>query len=221
VFISGRFLFVALQLFPMNDRQRQFIRALESNQEGFGISLSTEKLFNLTKYYELVQKHNDILHLVAPSPPETFAVRHVLESIFAEKFLPKNACFADIGAGAGLPAVPCLIARKDTRGFLIESKLKKAIFLREVLAECKLNDRAAILDRQFEEVPKPDVSYVLCRALDKFTQKLPKLLKWSGDCNLLFFGGNTLREELKKHGVKFEEKLLPLSEQRFLFVSSK
>lgn len=205
----------------MNDLQRQFIRALESNQEAFGVSLSAEKFFSLTKYYELVCKHNEILHLVAPSSPETFAVRHILESLFAEKFLPKNVRFADIGAGAGLPSVPCLIYRRDLRGALVESKMKKANFLRDVLAQCKLENRIEIFNRQFEELPKPDVSYVLCRALDKFTQKLPKLLKWSGDCSLLFFGGNALRDELEKHGVKFEEKLLPLSEQRFLFISAK
>ncbi|MDQ3181802.1 MAG: class I SAM-dependent methyltransferase [Acidobacteriota bacterium] len=203
----------------MNDLQRQFIRALESNQAAFGISLSVEKIFNLTKYYELVQKHNDILHLVAPAPPEVFAVRHVLESLFAETFLPKNARFADIGAGAGLPSVPCLIVRKDTRGFLIESKLKKACFLREVLTECKLEDRALVLDRQFEELEKPDVDFITCRALDKFTEKLSKILKWSKGCGLLFFGGNNLAESLEKYGVKFERKLIPNSEQRFIFIA--
>ena len=204
----------------MNDTQRQFIRAFESNQKSFDVSLSTEKIFNLARYYELIEKHNALLHLVAPANVETFVVRHVLESIYAEKFLPKNARFADIGTGAGLPAVPLLIARKDLRGSLVEAKLKKANFLREVLAECKLEDRAAIINRQFEELSSPAGSFVLCRALDKFTQKLPKLLKWCGDCNLLFFGGNALREELKKTGAKFETKLLPLSEQRFLFVSA-
>jgi 16S rRNA (guanine527-N7)-methyltransferase len=203
----------------MNDLQRQFIRALEGNQEAFGISLSVEKIFNLTKYYELVCRHNEILHLVAPSPPETFAVRHVLESIFAEKFLPKNARFADLGTGAGLPAVPCLIARKDARGFLIESKLKKANFLRQVLTECKLKDRAEILNRQFEELEKPNVDFILCRALDKFTEKLPRILKWSKRCGLLFFGGDSLGENLEKLGVKFEQKLIPQSEKRFLFVA--
>jgi 16S rRNA (guanine527-N7)-methyltransferase len=205
----------------MNDLQRQFIRAFESNQETFGISLSTEKVFNLTKYYELVCKHNDVLHLVAPAPPETFAVRHVLESLTLLEFLPKNAKCADVGAGAGLPSIPCLIARADLQGVLIESKLKKAEFLREVLTECKLENRARILNRQFEELPKPDASYICCRALDKFTQKLPKLLKWSGNSNMLFFGGNALRDELTKNGVKFTEKLMPLSEQRFLFASKK
>ncbi len=203
----------------MNDSQRQFIRALESNQKEFGVSLSTEKVFNLAKYYEFVCQHNKILHLVAPSPPEVFAVRHVLESLFAEKFLPKNARFADIGAGAGLPSLPCLITRKDLRGVLIESKLKKAKFLREVLAECQLNDRAKILDRQFEELEKPDVDFITCRALDKFIEKLPRILKWSKGCNLLFFGGNNLGEHLEKRGVKFERKLIPQSEQRFLFIA--
>jgi len=202
----------------MNDLQRQFIRALECNQESFGISLSTEKVFNLTKYYELVQKHNSILHLVAPSSPEIFAVRHVLESLFAEKFLSKNARLADLGAGAGFPSIPCLIARKDTRGFLIESKLKKAIFLREVLTECKLESRAEILNRQFQELEKPDVDFIFCRALDKFVEKLPKILKWSKGCELLFFGGNNLGRNLEKRGVKFEQKLIPLSEQRFLYI---
>lgn len=182
----------------MNDLQRQFIRAFEQNQEAFGVSLSTEKIFALAKYHELVEKHNALLHLVAPAPVETFVVRHVLESIYAEKFLPKNIKFVDLGTGAGLPSVPILIARKDLCGLLIESKLKKAEFLREVLTECRLENRAEILNRQFEEIEKPAADYILCRALDKFTQKLPRILKWSANARFLFFGGNSLRDALKK-----------------------
>lgn len=205
----------------MNDTHRQFIGAFEANQEIFGVALSTEKIFSLVKYYEFVERHNALLHLVAPAPAETFAVRHVLESLAMLEFLPKGAKFADVGAGAGLPSVPCLIARPDLRGVLIESKLKKAAFLEKVLLECRLKNRVEIFNRQFEELPKPDVSFVTCRALDKFTLKLPRLLKWSGKSKLLFFGGQALGDELKKHGVRFEEKLMPLSEQRFLFASVK
>ena len=205
----------------MNDAQREFIRAFEANAAAFAVELSTEKIFSLAKYYEIISKHNEILHLVAPSDVETFVVRHILESIFAEKFLPKNVVFADLGSGAGLPAVPILIARPDTRGTLIESKLKKAAFLNEVLTECKLENRAEIINRQFDEFDKPRVSFVLCRALDKFTQKLPRILKWSGSSNFLFFGGDNLRVELEKNAVKFDAQLLPLSERRFLFIGTK
>ena len=156
---------------------------------------------------------------VAPCSAEEFAVRHILESLTVLEFLPENARFADVGTGAGIPAIPCLLVRQDLRGVLIESKLKKAGFLRETLQKLNLEDRAEIINRQFEEIEKPGVSYVLCRALDKFTKKLPKLLKWSGRSNLLFFGGNSLRDELEKNGLKFEERLLPMSEKRFLFIA--
>jgi 16S rRNA (guanine527-N7)-methyltransferase len=215
------FAFRASLRFNLCLMRNEFIEAIEKHQAAFGLNLTGEKILALAGYYELIQKHNEILHLVAPTSAEEFATRHILESLTVLEFLPRSAKFADVGTGAGLPSIPCLIARADLRGFLIESKLKKAGFLQEALAKCKLEARAEILKRQFEELRKPDVSYVLCRALDKFTQKLPRLIKWSGDCTLLFFGGNALRDELKKYGVKFEEKLMPLSEQRFLFVSRK
>jgi len=203
----------------MNNLEQQFAAAFESNQSDFDISLSAEQINKLAGFYELVQENNPILHLVAPCSPEEFVVRHILESLTLLKFLPENAKFADIGAGAGLPSVPCLIVREDLRGVLIESKLKKARFLEEVLKKCNLENRAKVFDRQFEELLKPEVDFVTCRALDKFTEKLPKIIKWSKGCNLLLFGGDNLSDELKKCGKKFEQKLIPNSEKRFLFVA--
>jgi 16S rRNA (guanine527-N7)-methyltransferase len=197
--------------------RKEFISAINKYQNAFGLNLKEEKINLLADYYELVQKHNQILHLVAPCLPEEFAVRHILESLTVLEFLLDNSRFADVGTGAGLPSIPCLIVREDLHGVLIESKLKKANFLQEVLAECRLRDHAEIINRQFEEIEKPDVSYILCRALDKFAHKLPKLLKWSKECSLLFFGGNNLRDELDKLKTNYSEKLMPLSEQRYLF----
>lgn len=199
--------------------RNEFVEAIKKHQSQFNLNLTDEKISAHGDYYQIVNKNNEFLHLVAPCSEEEFAVRHILESLTILEFLPENAKFADVGTGAGLPGLPCLIVREDLRGFLIESKLKKADFLRETLKELKLESRAKIINRQFEEIEKPDVSYVLCRALDKFTKKLPKILKWAGNSKLLFFGGNSLREELEKNGVKFEAKLMPLSEQRFLFIS--
>ncbi len=203
----------------MSSLRQNFINAIEVNRESFDVSLGAEKINELSHYYELVQKHNEILHLVAPCSPEEFAVRHILESLFLQKFLPGNAKFADIGTGAGLPSVPCLIFREDLRGVLIESKLKKARFLEEVLKECRLEKRAKVFERQFEELLKPAVDFVTCRALDKFTEKIPAILKWSKGCTLLLFGGDTLGKKLKSCGKKFEQKLIPNSEKRFLFVA--
>ena len=200
---------------------KKFAQTIQQYQKDFGLSLVDEQIEKVAEYFELVQKHNELLHLVAPCAPEEFAVRHILESLTLLEFLPAHAKFADVGTGAGLPSIPCLLVREDLRGVLIESKLKKANFLQEVSKTFDLENRTSIINRQFEEIPNPAVSYITCRALDKFTQKLPKLLKWSKGANLLFFSGNSLREELKKHRVKFSEKLMPMSEQRFLFISQK
>ena len=201
--------------------RNEFAEAIKKNQTEFNLNLTDEKIFALARFYEIVQNNNEFLHLVAPCSAEEFAIRHILESLMILEFLPENARFADVGAGAGLPSIPCLIGREDLRGILIEAKLKKSNFLRDTLRELNLENRAEVIDRQFEEIEKPHISYVLCRALDKFTRKLPKFLKWTGNANLLFFGGNSLREELEKNGVNFESKLMPMSEQRFLFVSKR
>jgi 16S rRNA (guanine(527)-N(7))-methyltransferase RsmG len=178
-------------------------------------------LNRLADYYDLIQEHNPILHLVGPMGAEEFAFRHILESLTLLDYMPFNAKFVDIGPGAGFPSVPCLLVREGMKGVLIESGLKKANFLREVLAKCELQNRVEIINNQFSEIRRPYVSYITCRALDKFTQKLPALLKWSGDCTLLFFGGPNLGDELVKQGVKFKARLMPMSEQRYLFVSLK
>jgi 16S rRNA (guanine527-N7)-methyltransferase len=196
----------------------EFIGSLRSNQTLFGLDLSDATVERLARYYELVLADNPILHLVGPCSPAEFATRHILESLTLLAFLPVDARFADIGAGAGLPSIPCLIARPDVRAVLIESKEKKTTFLRTVLAELGLADRAKVINKQFSEVTRPHVSHVTCRALDKFAQKLPQLIKWSGDRQLLFFGGPALRDEMQRLGLSVREKLMPLSDQRFLFV---
>ena len=200
---------------------QEFIEAIKQHQTTFAINISDEKIEILNNYYELIQEHNEILHLVAPCNAEGFATRHILESLTMLKHLPEKARFADIGSGAGLPAIPCLIVRDDVKGILIESKAKKTDFLAKVVAKCGLENRVKVVNKQFEEVRNFDITHVSCRALDKFTQKLPSILKWSGNCGLLFYGGNNLKEELNKNRIRFKEKLMPLSEQRFLFVVSR
>jgi 16S rRNA (guanine527-N7)-methyltransferase len=200
--------------------REEFIAAIERHQASFGLALTDVQTARLTDYYELVQEHNPLLHLVAPCSAEEFAIRHIFESLKMLEYLPANARFADVGSGAGLPSIPCLIVRDDLQAVLIESKVKKAGFLQTVFAKCELGNRAEVINRQFSELKKPDVSYVSCRALDRFTERVPQLLKWSGKSSMLLFGGPNLRTKLKECGRRFEETLMPMSEQRFLFVAA-
>lgn len=177
--------------------------------------LSTSRLAD---YYELVLENNLLLHLVAPCSVEEFAIRHILESLTLLEHLPHNAKFADVGTGAGLPSIPCLLVREDLHAVLIESKEKKMTFLGEAVKKLGIERRTAIVNRQFEEAELKDCSSITCRALDKFADKLPRLLKWSGKRAKLFFGGQNLRAALNANGAGFREKLMPMSERRYLFV---
>jgi 16S rRNA (guanine527-N7)-methyltransferase len=197
----------------------EFEQYLVANMGSFNLNLPAETVTQLGKYYSLLTRWNERLHLVAPSTPEEFAVRHVLESLLLLKHLPPNARVADIGSGGGLPIIPCLIARPDLQATLIESSQKKAVFLREASNQLHLN--STIIARPFEQVEPSHVCFVTCRALDQFIQKLPGLIDWAPEgSTLLLLGGDTLREELDKAGVKFEQFLIPLSERRFLFLAT-
>jgi 16S rRNA (guanine(527)-N(7))-methyltransferase RsmG len=198
--------------------RQEFISAIRSSEAAFDVVLEEQTIQRLADYYEMVIEANPFLHLVAPCSPEEFAVRHVLESLTLLKFLPAGASFADVGTGAGLPSIPCLITRSDVNAVLIESKEKKAKFLAETVEKLGLDRRAKIFDRQFSEVAAPDVDFVTSRALDKFIENIPRLLKWGRNSRFLLFGGTSLREALQNRGIRFEERLMPLSERRFLFI---
>jgi 16S rRNA (guanine527-N7)-methyltransferase len=195
------------------------ISSLLRNEGSFGLRLSDTNTRLLAQYYEQVMKDNELLHLVAPCSPEEFATRHILESLTLLEFLPKGAKFVDVGTGAGLPSIPCLLVREDLNATLIESKEKKARFLEHAIVGLGLNARANVVNRQFEETEPNNADFVTCRAIDKFRQKLPKLIKWSKGCKVLFFGGPELGEKMRGLGLTVEERRIPLSERRYLFVS--
>lgn len=198
--------------------RQQFIEAINLWMGDFSLSLETAVIERLADFYEIVNEHSPLLHLVAPCGAEEFAVRHVLESLMLLEYLPERSYFADVGAGAGLPSIPCLIARGDLRAKLIESKQKKSRYLEEAVRRLGISARAPIINRQFAESDAGKCGFITCRALDKFTQNLPKLLRWAGQRRMLFFGGEALGEEIRKAGRKFEKILIPLSERRYLYI---
>lgn len=193
-------------------------KALIANQKAFGLELSDGQIGRLADYYNLVQEHNPLLHLVGPCSAEEFATRHVLESLVLLKHFPERAQFADVGPGGGLPSIPCLLVREDLKATLIESKEKKAKFLNEAIEALGLTNRAAVVNRQYSECEPGHVQFVTCRALDRFSEKLPHLVRWSRKRTLLLFGGPSLGEGLQKLKLNFVQELIPMSERRFLFV---
>jgi 16S rRNA (guanine527-N7)-methyltransferase len=197
---------------------KQFRATLESEATAYGVTLQDSALEGLAKYYELLNAWNSRVHLVAPCSPREFATRHILESLILLKYLPNDARVAEVGAGAGLPILPCLIVRPDLRAVLIEVAQKKAIFLREALTVSATSNQAIVIAERFENIASPPVDYVTCRALERFEAMLPHLLEWApAKTTLLLFAGKRLGPRIESLGFTSAAELIPQSKGRFLF----
>jgi 16S rRNA (guanine527-N7)-methyltransferase len=201
---------------------KQFRETLESEAAAYCVTLATEALEGLSEYYELLSAWNSRVHLVAPCSAKEFATRHVLESLLLLKHLPNGASVAEVGAGGGLPIIPCLIVRPDLEAVLIEASQKKAVFLREALSKTGVSARASVIAERFEDVAVPAVGFVTCRALERFEEMLPHLLEWAPpQATLLLSGGQRLERRIESLGFARSAELMPRSKGRFLFVVNK
>lgn len=206
----------------MDDRATgvdEFKSALKEYSPRYSVRLAEADVARLGEYYEQVMAWNRRLHLVAPSTPAEFATRHALESLLALTHLSNQAHVLDVGSGAGLPIIPCLIVRTSLSATLIEASPKKAVFLREALRRVSADSRATVIAERFEKTEAPAADFVTCRALDRFQEMFPLLLEWSQPARtLLLFGGEGLREQIEKRELAYQAILIPESERRFLFI---
>jgi 16S rRNA (guanine527-N7)-methyltransferase len=197
----------------------RFADALKLHAPDFEVELAVDQIATLQDYYALLLKWNPRLHLVAPSAAEDFATRHLLESLLLLKHLPQHATLADIGSGAGLPIIPCLVVRPDLGANLFESSQKKCVFLKEALRTVQRENQATVLNRRFESAAAPEVQFVTCRALDKFDELLPAMIAWAPrDATFLLFVGDALRVQIKEKLTNTQVERVPLSEKRFLVI---
>ncbi|HKR59585.1 MAG TPA: RsmG family class I SAM-dependent methyltransferase [Pyrinomonadaceae bacterium] len=196
-----------------------FEAALLANAPTYDVKLSPNDLLQLTVYYQLINTWNPRLHLVAPCSAEEFAQRHILESLVLLRYLPDSASVVDVGSGAGLPIIPCLIVRDDISALLIEAAKRKAVFLREALKAIGRTSSAKVIAERFETVATPAAQFITSRALDRFGAMLPKLVEWAPHrCTMLLFGGPDLEKTLATLRLPHSRIHIPNSEKRFLFV---
>jgi len=187
----------------------------------FGLSLDDMQVKQIQQYTKILLAWNDKLNLTAIRDPLEILYRHFCESMYGAAVLPVEKCrLADVGAGAGFPGLPLKIIRPDLEVFLIESNVKKATFMAEVIRELGLTD-ARVLVSRFEELAEEvaPLDFVCSRALGDFA----RFLEWAGSPQvsaknvLLWLGGRDLEEVRTISGWQWDQpRLMPHSLQRLL-----
>lgn len=192
----------------------------------FKIEAMAEQIAAIQTYMAMLQAWNEKINLTAIRDPLEILYRHFCESMYAGVALPLQAGrLADAGSGGGFPGLALKIIRPELHVFLIESNVKKATFLAEVVRELDLGD-ARVLVSRYEELGEEvtPLDFVCSRALGEFD----KFLSWAGSARvaagqvILWAGGRDLDEIRKVEGWSWRQPIsIPHSLQRFLLVGSR
>jgi len=104
------------------------------------ISTNTnEAMNNFMAYADMLLEWN-VKHNLSGAKSVEEVYLHIVDCIYPLSFLHNfNSCI-DIGSGAGFPAIPLAILKKEAMFFLIEPRLKRAAFLYALSANLNLNN---------------------------------------------------------------------------------
>jgi 16S rRNA (guanine(527)-N(7))-methyltransferase RsmG len=132
-----------------------------------------------SQLYDRVVTANQTTNLTRITEPEAFAYRHLLDSLLPTPWIPSGSRVADIGSGAGFPALPLALARPDIQLTAIESVGKKARFIQETAQAMGLGSRLSVLAERCESLAhqpahREQYDVVTARAV----AALPTLLEW-------------------------------------------
>lgn len=123
------------------------------------VEIPPEVAAQAARYLELLAKWNEKINLTAlhVDPPNDEAVdRLVVEPFVALRyFRPEDRVVVDVGSGGGSPALPLKIARPDLHFVLVESKVRKAAFLREAVRQLQLPN-VEVENRRLEDLAARD-----------------------------------------------------------------
>jgi 16S rRNA (guanine527-N7)-methyltransferase len=109
----------------------------------------------LEAYFRLLTKWNATINLTSlplEEPTDETFDRLLVEPLCASKQIPMESAsvWFDLGSGGGSPAIPLKMARPSLRLTMIESKERKAAFLREAMRMLGLMD-AHVMNARFED----------------------------------------------------------------------
>jgi 16S rRNA (guanine527-N7)-methyltransferase len=192
----------------------------------FGFAPDDRFCDHVRTYIDLLLRWNQKTSLTAVTDPAEILRLHFGESVLAAATVPiRHGRLADVGSGAGFPAVPIRMVSEDLSLILIESNLKKATFLAELVRELPLKNVDVRRCRMEDlELGKEKVDFVTARALgidDRFLEWSRNALDADGSV-VLWLGEFDSSRVSQKMSWKWANPVrIPLSERRVILRGTK
>lgn len=100
-----------------------------------GFQLNRGQTAVLSEYRRLLYLASGRTNLISPGDREEIALRHILPSLYMGTLvrLVPNRIVLDFGSGAGIPGIPLKILYPSSHLTLVESRRKRANFLRDTV----------------------------------------------------------------------------------------
>ena len=125
-----------------------FDKELRETLDDLGVTASPSQIGRMRDHFELLTKWNRRMNLTRITDVREAVRRHYGESAFLHRELPETKSVVDVGSGAGFPGFPFAVMRPETHVTLVESRRRKAAFLREAsralsnvtVANCRVAD---------------------------------------------------------------------------------
>ena len=112
--------------------------SLASQLRELDLSVNKDTLAGLENYTRTLERWNRSINLTALEGGAL--VRHlVAEPLWVAAQLDPGGRYIDIGSGNGSPAIPWVLAHKFLRADLVESRRRRAVFLRELSRQLDLS----------------------------------------------------------------------------------
>ncbi len=126
---------------------------LEKGLRELMMEIHPEALTAFRRYIDLILGWNRRISLISTTDESRIVEKHILPSLAIYPHIPDEPInWLDVGSGAGFPAIPLKIIRRDPELLMVESRRKKAIFLMKVIRELNLRGSEVVWSR-LEELP--------------------------------------------------------------------
>ena len=126
-------------------------RAIEQASRRAGCTPDPDAYERIEEYLSLVQARGIRLNLIAELDEDYLVKRHILDCLALLDILPgRSLKVIDVGSGSGFPGIVLSIMRPADEVHLLESRERKADFLREVVGRLRL--RAEVIQARAEEI---------------------------------------------------------------------